>query len=70
MRALPVEPGFTESAGAPGPLGALLAVPMTLLAKALLVDADPAARWLRPLPGDTAAEGLTADVVTSARPGR
>lgn len=28
-----------------GPLGALLAIPLTLLAKALLVDADPSARW-------------------------
>lgn len=28
-----------------GPLGALLAVPLTLFAKAVLVDADPAARW-------------------------
>jgi AI-2 transport protein TqsA len=28
-----------------GPLGALLAVPLTLLAKALLVDIDPGARW-------------------------
>jgi predicted PurR-regulated permease PerM len=28
-----------------GPLGALLAVPMTLLVRAVLVDADPAARW-------------------------
>ncbi len=28
-----------------GPLGALLALPMTLLAKALLVDIDPRARW-------------------------
>lgn len=28
-----------------GPLGALLAIPLTLLAKALLVDIDPAARW-------------------------
>ena len=32
-----------------GPLGALLAVPMTLCLKALLVDADPDTRWLRPL---------------------
>ena len=32
-----------------GPLGALLAVPLSLLAKALLVDADPALHWLRPL---------------------
>jgi AI-2 transport protein TqsA len=28
-----------------GPLGALLAIPLTLLAKALLVDIDPRARW-------------------------
>ncbi len=28
-----------------GPLGALLAIPLTLLAKALLVDVDPRARW-------------------------
>jgi AI-2 transport protein TqsA len=28
-----------------GPLGAILAVPLTLLAKALLVDIDPSARW-------------------------
>jgi AI-2 transport protein TqsA len=32
-----------------GPLGALLAIPMTLLAKALLVDVDPQARWVIPL---------------------
>lgn len=32
-----------------GPLGALLAIPLTLFAKALLVDADPDTRWLRPL---------------------
>ena len=32
-----------------GPLGALLAVPITLLAKALLVDIDPATRWAAPL---------------------
>ena len=29
-----------------GPLGALLAVPLTLLGKALLVDIDPGSRWL------------------------
>src|SRR4029450_4538627 len=29
-----------------GPLGALLAVPLSLLTKALLVAADPASRWL------------------------
>jgi len=32
-----------------GPLGALLALPLTLLAKALLVDVDPHARWIQPL---------------------
>lgn len=31
-----------------GPLGALLAIPVTLLAKALLVDIDPTTAWLRP----------------------
>lgn len=29
-----------------GPLGAILAIPLTLLAKALLVDVDPRARWV------------------------
>lgn len=37
-----------------GPLGALLAIPLTLLAKALLLDADPATRWLDPLLGGPA----------------
>ena len=32
-----------------GPLGALLAVPLSLLVKALLVEADPGARWALPL---------------------
>ena len=32
-----------------GPLGAILAVPATLLAKALLVDVDPKARWAEAL---------------------
>jgi AI-2 transport protein TqsA len=32
-----------------GPLGALLAVPLTLLVKALLVEADPRTRWALPL---------------------
>jgi predicted PurR-regulated permease PerM len=34
-----------------GPLGAILAVPLTLLAKALLVDADPRAAWVDALVG-------------------
>lgn len=29
-----------------GPLGAVLAIPLTLLVKALLLDADPSTRWL------------------------
>jgi hypothetical protein len=29
-----------------GPLGAILAIPLTLLVKALLVDIDPQARWV------------------------
>jgi predicted PurR-regulated permease PerM len=32
-----------------GPLGALMAVPMSLLFKAILVEADPDARWLDPV---------------------
>jgi predicted PurR-regulated permease PerM len=32
-----------------GPVGALLAVPMSLLVRALLVDADPEGRWRLPL---------------------
>jgi predicted PurR-regulated permease PerM len=35
-----------------GPLGAILAVPATLLAKALLVDIDPDAKWLQLFLGD------------------
>jgi len=45
-----------------GPLGALLAVPMTLLARALLVDPDESAHWVDlligsapPTPEDAAA---------------
>jgi AI-2 transport protein TqsA len=34
-----------------GPLGALLAIPLTLLIKALLVDVDPTARWAIALAG-------------------
>ena len=32
-----------------GPLGALLAVPMTLLLRAVFIDADPRAAWAAPL---------------------
>ena len=32
-----------------GPLGALLAVPMTLLVRAFFIDPDPRAAWAAPL---------------------
>lgn len=35
-----------------GPLGAILAVPLTLLVRALVLESDPSARWLRWLSGD------------------
>ncbi|HEU5109871.1 MAG TPA: AI-2E family transporter, partial [Micromonosporaceae bacterium] len=34
-----------------GPVGAILAIPLTLLGKALLIDVDPRAGWLRALIG-------------------
>ncbi len=42
-----------------GPVGTILAVPMTLLARALLVDADPDAAWLTPLIGNPKLEVVT-----------
>ncbi|WP_018332153.1 AI-2E family transporter [Actinomycetospora chiangmaiensis] len=38
-----------------GPLGALLAIPVTLLVKAILVDSDPRALWVEALLGSTPA---------------
>ncbi|MGY4858157.1 AI-2E family transporter [Cryobacterium sp. AP23] len=35
-----------------GAVGAILAIPLTLLVRTVLVDADPAAAWWRPLMGD------------------
>ncbi len=45
-----------------GAVGALLAIPLSLLVKALFVDIDPATSWLRPLIGDPSvpASGATA----------
>lgn len=40
-----------------GPLGALLAVPMSLLAKALLIDADEDNRWVASLIGSPSGSG-------------
>jgi predicted PurR-regulated permease PerM len=65
-----------------GPLGALLAIPVSLLAKALLIDVDPAAQWVRPLvsgsdelqspvPGeDSGADGDPGDDAADGSPGR
>jgi AI-2 transport protein TqsA len=39
-----------------GPLGALLAIPLSLLTKALLIDADPATQWLSRLVSNVDAE--------------
>jgi predicted PurR-regulated permease PerM len=39
-----------------GPLGALLAVPLSLLARALLIEADPEAAWALPLVSGRVAE--------------
>lgn len=55
-----------------GPLGAILAIPLTLFAKALLIDIDPATRWAGSLmtmkvPDDEKDE--TADDAHSAQPG-
>lgn len=35
-----------------GPVGAILAIPLTLLVRAILIDSDPNARWWRPIIGD------------------
>jgi AI-2 transport protein TqsA len=44
-----------------GPLGALLAIPLTLLVKALLVDVDPDRHWLDVLLGSGGSETPKAD---------
>jgi len=43
-----------------GPLGALLAIPLSLLARGLLVDIDPTSRWLGPLISSDGSEGVPA----------
>jgi len=37
-----------------GPVGAILAIPLTLIVRALLIDSDPQAGWWRPVIGDLA----------------
>ncbi|MDI6105237.1 AI-2E family transporter [Actinoplanes sp. NEAU-A12] len=54
-----------------GALGALLAIPLTLLAKGLLVDIDPSTRWLNGLlAGGPPAGSLPRDEVRADRRGR
>ncbi len=36
-----------------GPIGAILAIPLTLFWRTLLVDANPESHWMRPVIGDT-----------------
>ena len=45
-----------------GPLGAVLAIPLTLLAKALLLDIDPNTRWISDLVASGPAPELEPDV--------
>jgi predicted PurR-regulated permease PerM len=59
-----------------GPIGALLAVPLTLLMKALLLDADPNTRWISdlfeggpPPPEDEDAADIAADADNDDTPG-
>ncbi|MET0830690.1 MAG: AI-2E family transporter [Microbacterium sp.] len=40
-----------------GPLGAILSIPLTLLVRALVIEGDPGARWLRWLSGDAVTAG-------------
>ena len=51
-----------------GPLGALMAIPLSLLAKAVLVDADPSAGWLQPFLSGRPAVSATPSVVRRGRP--
>ncbi|MGB5951479.1 MAG: AI-2E family transporter [Ornithinimicrobium sp.] len=49
-----------------GPLGALLAIPLTLLAKAVFIDADPRSQWLRPLVSGVPAPAVDAQASENA----
>ena len=49
-------------------LGALLAVPLTLLTKALLVEADPRTHWALPLIAGTPAPGKEPETKATPEP--
>jgi len=53
-----------------GPLGAILAIPLTLLCKALLVDIDPKARWADALLRASAKEPDPAELTQVKKPRR
>jgi predicted PurR-regulated permease PerM len=53
-----------------GPLGAILAIPLTLLCKALLVDIDPKARWADALLRASAKEPDPAELAPVKKPRR
>ena len=53
-----------------GPLGAILAIPITLLAKALLVDIDPQAKWADALLRSSAKEPDPAEPPPAKKPRR
>jgi predicted PurR-regulated permease PerM len=44
---------LSSGPGYSGPIGAILAVPLTLLVKALIIDSDPRAAWAEALIGPT-----------------
>ena len=50
-----------------GPLGAILSIPLTLLVRALVLEGDPGARWLRWLSGDAEAAREPAVAPSSGR---
>jgi AI-2 transport protein TqsA len=52
-----------------GPMGAILAVPLTLFLHAVLVGQDPDRRWARTLLAGTSGAGTTAGRATGRRPG-
>jgi predicted PurR-regulated permease PerM len=51
-----------------GPLGALLAIPLSLLAKALLLDIDPSTRWMGALIGGDAPAAVPAQPARATEP--
>ena len=53
-----------------GTVGAVLAVPLTLLVKALLIDVDPRARWANALLGSAGTAGLPDPVAVAPDPVR